>query len=331
MNQPQFFDPAKCPLCGGLNRCLLASSVAYKGPCWCAQEEIPEELLARVPETLRNRACVCRGCVEKYRNEKAFARLRPRQATRRAPGFTLVELLVVIAIIGILAAILLPALAKSKLSAQRAACESNLRQLNFATLMYWDDNNGRCFNYTLGATNQGELLWFGWLDIGQPEGERPFDLSLGALYPYVNGSNVRLCPALYRTLLNFKMKANNLVFSYGYNAYLSAGYGKPAIKATRIKMPADTVLFADAAQVNDFQAPASVSNPLIEEWYNVDLETNYGSAFNYPNGHFRHGKKADVAFADGHVGMEAMVPGSLDPRLPNENVGQLRPEILSVP
>ena len=56
--------------------------------------------------------------------------------------------------------------------------------------------------------------------------------------------------------------------------------------------------------------------------------TNYSSTSYYAHGHFRHAQRADVAFADGHVALEKAVPGSYDARLPNQFIGQLRPEIL---
>ena len=97
-----------------------------------------------------------------------------------------------------------------------------------------------------------------------------------------------------------------------------------------LRQPAETGLFADAAQVNNFQAPASPSNPMLEEWYYLDLETNYSSPNNYPNGHFRHSQRASVTFCDGHVALEKPVPGSFDKRLPGQFVGQLHPEILKL-
>ena len=251
-------------------------------------------------------------------------------ARRRA--FTLVELLVVIAIIGSLAAMLLPVLNKSKLSAQRAACESNLRQLGFATEIYLDDNANFFFNRCAVPTTAGQQWWFGWLQgTTVPEGQRAFDLSTGNLFPYLHGSDVRLCPSPAWSSPRFKLKGTNVIFSYGCNSYLFAGQNQNPISASKISYPADAALYADAAQVNIFQAPALPAHPMFEEFYYLDLETNYANPNNQPNGHFRHSQKANVTFADGHVGVESMVPGSLDKRLPNQSIGQLRPEILQLP
>ena len=251
-----------------------------------------------------------------------------------AGAFTLIELLIVVAIIGILAALLLPALSQSKQSAWRAECAGNLRQLSVATQLYWDENSGNCFRWIYASTNgDGQLYWFGWLQSDTTaEGQRAFDLSVGMLFPYLGGSDVRLCPALYATPTQLNLKGDDVIFSYGYNQSLSpAVLDSPPVNVNKVKRPADFALFADAAQVNDFQSPASADHPMLEEWYYLDVNTNFSSGDYYPNGHFRHAQRANVVFCDGHVAMETMMPGSLDQRLPNQCVGQLRPEILLLP
>jgi prepilin-type processing-associated H-X9-DG protein/prepilin-type N-terminal cleavage/methylation domain-containing protein len=242
--------------------------------------------------------------------------------TGRAPGFTLVELLVVVAIVGLLVALLLPALARGKASAQRVKCAGNLRQLGLAAHMYWDDNSGNTFRYRGISTNGGDIYWFGWLARGS-EGARAFDPAPGALHPYLGGRGVELCPALNYALASFKLKATGAAYGYGYNLQLSAPASQPPINILRLTRLADVACLADAAQVNTFQAPASTAHPLLEEFYYVN--TNEATA------HFRHAQRANVLFCDGHVGLEKAAGGSFDERLPGCNVGRLRPEVLAVP
>src|SRR5207249_1849289 len=148
-----------------------------------------------------------------------------------------------------------PALVRSKDSAKRIKCVSNLRQLGLAVHLYWDDNSGNCFRYGGAPTNGGQLYWFGWIGPGT-EGEREFDGTRGALYPYLLGRGVELCPAFNYVLPQFKFKASGATYGYGYNRFLCSPETGPPLNATRLRQPLHTALLADAAQVNTWQAPA---------------------------------------------------------------------------
>jgi prepilin-type N-terminal cleavage/methylation domain-containing protein len=234
-------------------------------------------------------------------------------------GFSLVELLVVIAIIAILSGLLLPVLSRGREKAYESSCINNIRQLGIAAQLYWDDNDGRTFSYRGGATNNGDFYWFGWIERGN-EGHRKFDRSSSALCPYLAARGVELCPSLNYRMAAFKLKATGAAYGYGYNIHLSEESNGSSFKIASVPAPAKLAIFADAAQVNTFQPPASPDRPMLEEFYYISRDE--------ATTHFRHRRKGVVLLGDIHVESLAPAPGTLDQRMPREWVGVLAPEIL---
>ena len=64
-------DTSRCPLCGEINRCVMAGDEKDRDqPCWCREESFPEELLSKIPANMRKKACICHACVQAYHAAK---------------------------------------------------------------------------------------------------------------------------------------------------------------------------------------------------------------------------------------------------------------------
>jgi prepilin-type processing-associated H-X9-DG protein len=202
--------------------------------------------------------------------------------------------------IGILAAFLLPVLNKAKIKAERASCQSNLRQLDFAWYMYYNDNNGllaECYPFS-GDTNNPNAWVQGNMQVAAEAVN--YDLiRQGKLFHYNESLGIYRCPTDKGVTIAGKLTPT--VRSYSMNGFLG---GRPAgaltlppnagsymvfDKETEIRRPTDTWVFLDEDErsIND---GFFMTDPTGRVWQDLPAISLHRHNFSY-----------GLAFADGHA------------------------------
>jgi prepilin-type processing-associated H-X9-DG protein/prepilin-type N-terminal cleavage/methylation domain-containing protein len=222
----------------------------------------------------------------------------------RRTAFTLVEILVVIGIIGLLVSILLPVLSRARRAAIAIQCQSNLRQLGTANLMYSQENRGWYvpLRSTLASLDRPRWMenkgFCEFLNVRVDESTTP------VYTPYWRRQ--LLCSLAIRaqqeagTIGIPPSEAGNygwIQFSYGYN-YSGKPWGDatstppqepPLFRNTQIRNSSEKIWFADSVQWN-----MVYSNSM-----------NYSDEGGVPSNAqiaYRHNNGVNILFADGHVG-----------------------------
>jgi len=231
-------------------------------------------------------------------------------------GFTLVELLVVIAIIAILAALLLPALAKAKDRAKATECANNMRQINLGIKLYVDDFNGTMPSLWVESGASSAETWT--YDPTSFVIQNPTFLwwpDKLRLDKYAPAQSLFNCPVLTQAATatggGSASRLNTLGIGMNYPEYgcivpkSSGTYVQyPTARENQVTVPSQSIVLADAGAISN------PTEPNADNWrekpatgctyFRVPSDTaDYaaGDSRSVP----RHNQRVNVAYFDGHV------------------------------
>lgn len=249
-------------------------------------------------------------------------------------AFTLIELLVVIAIIAILAALLLPALARTKLKTQGVYCMNNTKQMALSWIMYSDDQQGRLVPNTDGTTtgkDPAHPSWVaGWLDNVNATADNyninylinpdPTHGNYGALLgPYIKNYKAFKCPA-DRSIDKGSGQAR--VRSLSMNCFVgeqSRTWVSPSrytlcSKYSQIASPVNMYVLLDERE-----------DSINDGWFAQNPDARY-NIVDYPASY--HGNAGGFSFADGHSEIHKWKDSRTMPKL---QPGQALPLNITLP
>ncbi len=232
--------------------------------------------------------------------------MKRQQSLLPAGAFTLLELLVTIAVIGILAALLLPALGRAKASAQGTQCASNLRQLILAWHMYADESNDQLPNNSDGQDGMG--VFTNWVAGTMSRATDATNQALlidpqqSALGRYLPAPGVFKCPGdrsrfVRSVAMNCRLNPTRIRGTPAFTAGGNSWY-EDFRKLGQIAKPTEIFVILDER-----------SDSINEGYFGVDMSntgTRDGNGasrpywiIDYPASY--HNGAARVSFADGHV------------------------------